>query len=127
MRFSRAMPAALAVAILGGCTNATGSSAGAASPPASSVPADAPVYPGAVERTSGSAGGSSGKVLTSTAPFRAVYVWYQRHLPPDAEKAHTTTPVQSAVFMIGDQGDQQTVTLTSVGAKTTIAIARTKM
>lgn len=129
MRFSVAMSAALVTAILAGCASSTRLPAGSSAPPrlASSGTTSAPVYPGAVQQTSGSAGGSSGKVLISTAPFGTVFAWYQQHLPPGAEKARTTTPIQSAVFMIGDQGDQQSVTLTSVGAKTTIAIARTKM
>ena len=91
-----------------------------------------PMYPGATTMASGSsgnmgAGSASGKVLTTADSFDKVYGWYQKNMPAGSEKAHTTTPVESAVFTVGDPNNQKSVTITVSGGKTMITIAQTKM
>jgi hypothetical protein len=93
---------------------------------------EAPSYPGAVTQASGSSSnmGSSaaGQVLTTDDSFDKVYTWYQQNMPAGSEKSHVTSPIQSAVFTIGDPGKGQTsVTLTTSGGKTMITIAHVKM
>jgi hypothetical protein len=93
---------------------------------------EAPSYPGAVTQASGSSSnmGSSaaGQVLTTDDSFDKVYTWYQQNMPAGSEKSHVTSPMQSAVFTIGDPGKGQTsVTLTTSGGKTMITIAHVKM
>ena len=90
-----------------------------------------PSYPGATTMAAGSSmqmgGKSEGKVLTTSDPFDTVYAWYQKNMPAGSEKAHTTSPIQSAVFTIGEAGtDQQSVTITVSGGKTMITIAHVK-
>jgi hypothetical protein len=49
-------------------------------------------------------------------------------MPAGSEKAHTTSPMQSAVFTLGESGKGQTsVTITVSGGKTVISIAKVKM
>jgi hypothetical protein len=103
----------------------------AASPAAAS--GEMPAYPGATTAASGSSsmgsmgGAASGKVLTTTDSFDKVYAWYQKNAPAGSEKSHMTTPVKSAVFMIGETGkDMQSVTISTSGGKTMIAIAHVK-
>jgi len=83
------------------------------------------------EGSTGAMGGmkaAAGKVMTTADAFDKVYGWYQKNMPAGSEKSHMTTPVQSAVFMIGEAGkDQQSVTLTTQGGKTMITIAHVKM
>ncbi|HTU80650.1 MAG TPA: hypothetical protein VMF61_00885 [Candidatus Acidoferrales bacterium] len=92
-----------------------------------------PSYPGATTQAAGSSsmnmggGMASGKVLTTDDSFDKVYAWYQQNMPAGSEKAHTTTPVQSAVFTVGEAGkDQQSVTISVSGGKTMITIAHVK-
>lgn len=76
----------------------------------------------------GMAKSAAGKVMTTTDSFDKVYEWYQKNMPAGSEKAHTTTPVQSAVFMMGEAGkDQKSVTITVSSGKTMISIAQVKM
>jgi hypothetical protein len=97
--------------------------------------ADIPSYPGATTEAAGSSMGSmtgaksaAGKVMSTSDSFDKVYAWYQKNMPAGSEKAHTTTPVQSAVFMIGEAGkDQKSVTISVAGGKTMITIASVKM
>jgi len=71
---------------------------------------------------------AAGKVLSTTDSFDKVYAWYQKNMPAGSEKAHTTTPVESAVFMLGEAGkDQKSVTISVSGGKTMITIAQVKM
>lgn len=91
-----------------------------------------PSYPGATTMASGSSSSmgsaAAGKVLTTGDAFAKVYAWYQKNMPQGSEKAHTTSPVESAVFTIGETGkDQQSVTITTQGGKTMITIAHVKM
>jgi hypothetical protein len=93
---------------------------------------EVPSYPGAVTQASGSSSNmtssAAGQVLTTDDPFDKVYGWYQQNMPAGSEKSHVTSPIQSAVFMIGDPGKGQTsVTLTTSGGKTMITIAKVKM
>lgn len=102
-----------------------------AAPAAGGSASDVPMYPGAKTEAAGSSmamgGMSSGKVLTTADSFDKVYAWYQKNMPAGSEKAHTTAPVQSAVFTLGEAGkDQQTLTITVANGKTTIAIAHVK-
>ena len=76
----------------------------------------------------GMAKSAAGKVMSTTDSFDTVYAWYQKNMPAGSEKAHTTTPVQSAVFMLGEAGkDQQSVTISVSGNKTMITVAQVKM
>jgi hypothetical protein len=76
----------------------------------------------------GMAKSAAGKVMTTADSFDKVYAWYQKNMPAGSEKAHTTTPVQSAVFMLGEPGkDQKSVTISVAGGKTMISIAAVKM
>jgi len=103
--------------------------------PAAAAPAGGgiPNYPGANVEASGSSSGmgaassAEGKVETTSDSFDKVYAWYQKNLPAGSEKAHTTSPIQSAVFTEGQAGkDQQSVTITVQGSKTMITIAHVK-
>jgi hypothetical protein len=112
----------------------------ASEPTSSAMPAattaangDIPSYPGATTQASGSSnmtasgGSSSGSVMTTDDSFDKVYTWYQQHMPAGSEKAHTTAPVESAVFTVGDAGqDQTSVTITTQGGKTMITVAHVK-
>jgi hypothetical protein len=70
---------------------------------------------------------ASGSVMTTDDSFDKVYGWYQQHMPAGSEKSHMTSPVQSAVFIIGDPSSgQKSVTITAQGAKTMISIANVK-
>lgn len=91
-----------------------------------------PTYPGATTQASGSSsnmsGSAAGSVMSSDDSFDKVYTWYQQHMPAGSEKSHMTSPVESAVFTIGDPGSGQTsVTITTQGAKTMITVAKVKM
>ena len=100
---------------------------------ATTAPAgEAPAYPGAVTEASGSNSSmgqtAAGTVMTTDDSFDKVYAWYQKNMPAGSEKSHTTAPVQSAVFMVGDPGSGQTsVTITVSGGKTMITSAKVKM
>lgn len=85
------------------------------------APQRAPIYPGAA-RKSVSASGRTTTYATKD-PFARVYAWYRNALPPGAEKTHSFAPPQTAFFVTGDPGDQQTVELDAAGKATTITIA----
>ncbi|HEY1882759.1 MAG TPA: hypothetical protein VGG51_06945 [Candidatus Cybelea sp.] len=115
----------------------SGASASAASSPATSdnsaaAGSEPPSYPGAETQASGSSSNmgqsAAGKVLATDDSFDKVYQWYQQNMPAGSEKSHITSPIQSAVFTIGDPGKGQTsITLTTSGGKTMITIAHVKM
>ena len=91
-----------------------------------------PTYPGATTQASGSSsnmsGSAAGSVMSSDDSFDKVYTWYQQHMPAGSEKSHMTSPVQSAVFTVGDPGSGQTsVTIATQGSKTMITVAKVKM
>jgi hypothetical protein len=93
-----------------------------------------PSYPGATTQASGSSsnamngGSAAGTVMSTADSFDKVYAWYQQHMPAGSEKSHTTAPVESAVFTIGEAGsDQTSLTLTTSQDKTMITIAHVKM
>ncbi len=100
---------------------------------ATAAPAgETPAYPGAVTEASGTNSSmgqtAAGTVMTSDDSFDKVYAWYQKNMPAGSEKSHTTAPVQSAVFMVGDPGSGQTsVTITVSNGKTMITSAKVKM
>ena len=92
---------------------------------------DIPEYPGATTQASGTSSNmgqtTSGTVMTTDDSFDKVYTWYQQHMPAGSEKSHMTTPVQSAVFVVGDPSTaRKSVTLTVTGSKTMISIATVK-
>jgi hypothetical protein len=106
----------------------TAATAEAAASPGSG---DIPAYPGATTQGSGTSSNmgqtASGTVMTTDDSFDKVYTWYQQHMPAGSEKSHMTTPVQSAVFVIGDPSTvRKSVTLTVAGSKTMISIASVK-
>jgi hypothetical protein len=73
-------------------------------------------------------GSAAGTVLSTDDSFDKVYAWYQGHMPAGSEKSHTTSPVESAVFMLGQAGqDQTSVTISTSSGKTMISIAHVKM
>jgi hypothetical protein len=91
-----------------------------------------PTYPGAVTQAAGSSSNmgsdAAGKVMSTSDSFDKVYGWYQQKMPAGSEKSHVTSPIQTAVFTIGDTASGQTsVTLTTQGDKTMITVARVKM
>jgi hypothetical protein len=70
---------------------------------------------------------ASGKVMTTGDSFDKVYSWYQKNMPAGSEKSHTESPIEAAVFMIGDlSSGQKSVTITTQGGKTMITIASVK-
>jgi hypothetical protein len=77
---------------------------------------------------------ASGSVMTTDDAFDKIYTRYQQHMPAGSEKSHTTTPIQMAVFMVGDPASgQKSVTITIQGRqdanhdrKRQLAIARLK-
>lgn len=133
--------AALAMTACAGksSSNATDQSSAAATTAAepssaattAAAPGEIPSYPGAATQASGSSSNmgqsATGTVMTTDDSFDKVYTWYQQHMPAGSEKSHTTAPVQSAVFTIGDPGtDQTSLTITTSGAKTMITMAHVK-
>lgn len=137
-----ALAVALAVAGCAGGKSSSDSSADQSSTTtassATSAPADAtsqgeiPSYPGAATQAAGSGSNmgttATGKVLSTGDSFDKVYSWYQQKMPSGSEKSHVDSPVQSAVFMIGDTSTgQSSVTLTTQSGKTIITIAKVKM
>ena len=143
---STALVVALAlVGCGGGKSSASDSSSGdqTATAAASAAPGDAssgsagavsgiPEYPGATTQASGNSSSmgsdAAGKVMSTADSFDKVYGWYQQKLPAGSERSHVTSPVESAVFTIGDVGSgQSSVTLTTQGGRTMITIAHVKM
>ncbi|MBV8197445.1 MAG: hypothetical protein JO263_04880 [Candidatus Eremiobacteraeota bacterium] len=152
MRFINISLVALAVALaITGCNNsksASQTSSDQSATSASSAPAansggdssggattsggEMPSYPGATVQASGTGSNmgttATGKVLTTGDSFDKVYAWYQHNTPAGSEKSHVESPVQSAVFMVGDPSSgQNSVTITVQGGKTIITIAKVKM
>lgn len=108
-----------------GMTASTGGGGGGAATSGS-----LPSYPGATQEASGTssgmggAGSASGTVLSTSDSFDTVYHWYQSHMPAGSEKSHTSAAgMESAVFYIGNAGDQRSVTITTNAGKTMITIA----
>lgn len=92
-----------------------------------------PAYPGATTQAAGSSEGmggttaAAGKVMTTTDSFATVYAWYQKNMPAGSEKAHVTSPVESAVFTLGDPStDQTSVTISTLAGKTMITVGHVK-
>ena len=148
MRFFNTSLIALAVALaITGCNGSKSSDTSSSSTTTSSdqttaAPAansgattggnEMPTYPGATVQASGTGSNmgttATGKVLTTTDSFDTVYAWYQKNTPAGSEKSHVESPVQSAVFMVGDPSSgQNSVTITTQGGKTVITIAKVKM
>jgi hypothetical protein len=93
---------------------------------------DVPSYPGAVTQASGSSnnmgGSAAGTVMSTDDSFDKVYTWYQQHMPAGSEKSHVTSPMESAVFTLGEAGkDQTSLSITTSGGKTMITVAHVKM
>ncbi|MBV9719776.1 MAG: hypothetical protein JOZ77_10675 [Candidatus Eremiobacteraeota bacterium] len=101
---------------------ATTAAATTTAAPAGSIPN----YPGATTAYSATSQGQSGTVMTTNDSFATVYAWYQQHMPAGSEKAHMTAPVESAIFSVGPDNDQTSVSITSATGKTTITIAHAK-
>jgi hypothetical protein len=138
------LPALIAAAIaMAGCSGKSSSNSdnqssttatSAAESPAAASPAasgEIPNYPGATTQASGTGSNmgesATGTVLMTDDSFDKVYQWYQQNMPAGSEKSHVTSPMESAVFMIGEMGkDQQSVTITTQGTKTMITIAHVK-
>ena len=141
MRFLKPSLVALAAAIAitgcgGGKSSSSNSGSDQSASSASAAPAAAvneiPAYPGAATQASGSGSNmgstAAGKVMSTSDSFDKVYAWYQQKLPAGSEKSHVDSPVQSAVFTIGEVGSgQSSVTITTQGGKTMITIAHVKM
>jgi hypothetical protein len=120
---------ATAAATDSGATSSSGSSSSS-----DAAGSQIPKYPGADTNASGSTsngmngGSAAGTVMSTSDSFDKVYAWYQGHMPAGAEKSHTTSPIESAVFTLGEAGsDQTSVTLTTSSGKTMITIAHVKM
>jgi hypothetical protein len=109
---------------------ATASAPADASATAAATAGDVPTYPGATVQaagTSSSAGGvgtTTGKVMSTTDSFDDVYKWYQKNLPAGSEKAHVTSPMETAAFQVGDGKNQTNITISTVSGKTIISIAK---
>lgn len=117
---------ALAICVLPGCASrAKQPAAPAAAVPAPvlsghTAPQTAPIYPSATRKAAGKSARASTYVTKDA--FGRVYAWYRSALPPGSEKTHSLAPPQTAFFVTGDPGDQQTIELDAVGKKTTIVI-----
>jgi hypothetical protein len=91
---------------------------------------DVPSYPGATVQVSGTTGAAgagqtaTGKVLSTTDSFDDVYKWYQKNLPAGSEKAHITTPIESAAFTLGSGKNVTSVSISTASGKTMITIAK---
>jgi hypothetical protein len=114
-------------------TSAAQSNAAAttAAAPTTAAAGEIPSYPGATTQASGSSNNmgqaASGSVMMTPDSFDKVYAWYQQHMPANSEQSHTTSPVQSAVFVIGDPSTgQKSVTITTQGNQTMITAATVK-
>lgn len=111
-------------------TEQTTAAASAAPVDTSGAEGQIPTYPGATTQASGSSSNmgesASGTVMTTDDSFDKVYSWYQQHMPAGSEKSHVSAPIQSAVFTIGDPGNQTSLTITTQGGKTMITIGHVK-
>ncbi len=94
---------------------------------------DIPSYPGATTQASGSSSNmmtqnATGTVMTTSDSFDKVYQWYQKNMPAGSERAHITSPAQSAVFVVvGADKTQASVTIATNAGKTVITMAHVKM
>lgn len=133
MRFINTSLVALVVALaITGCGSGKSSSSSDSSGDAGQKVSEIPSYPGAVTQAAGSGSNmgttAAGKVMSTGDSFDKVYGWYQQKLPGGSERSHVTSPIESAVFTIGDTSTgQSSVTLTTQGGKTMITIAHVKM
>jgi hypothetical protein len=137
MRFlSPALMVVVALLSITACNSKSSSSSSTdktnAAATATTAAGEVPTYPGATTQAAGSSsnmmGSAAGKVMSTDDSFDKVYAWYQQNMPAGSEKAHTTSPMQSAVFTLGESGKGQTsVTITVSGGKTVISIAKVKM
>ena len=145
MRFLKpslvALAVALAVAGCGAGKSSSSDSGDQSAAAATAAPADKgagaavneiPAYPGAATQAAGSGSNmgttAAGKVMSTSDSFDKVYGWYQQKLPAGSEKSHVDSPIQSAVFTIGEVGSgQSSVTITTQSGKTMITIAHVKM
>lgn len=141
MRISSLLLALVGVVALAACSgkstessSSTSSSSSsmttsATTAPSSAASSEIPTYPGATQEASGSSSGAgvttaSGTVLSTPDSFDKVYRWYQSNMPAGSEKSHTAVAgMESAVFWVGNAGDQRSVTITTSGGKTMITIA----
>lgn len=110
----------------------TSSSSSTASDSAGKAVSEIPEYPGATTQAAGSGSNmgtdAAGKVMSTADSFDKVYGWYQQKLPSGSERSHIDSPVQTAVFTIGEASTgQSSVTLTTQSGKTMITIAHVKM
>lgn len=112
----------------------TSSSSSTTSDSAGKAVSEIPEYPGATTQTQAAGSGSNmgtdaaGKVMSTADSFDKVYGWYQQKLPSGSERSHIDSPVQTAVFTIGEASTgQSSVTLTTQSGKTMITIAHVKM
>lgn len=142
--FTSSLAIASIVIALAGCSGKSDSNsdqsnasataaASAAGSDASAAPAQAggtiPDYPGATTTASSSAAGAmmahaSGRVLTTSDSFDAVYQWYQKNMPAGSERLHITSPANNAVFVITSPGKgQDSVNIATHAGKTMITIA----
>lgn len=93
---------------------------------ASQAPSDSKRPASVIPDYPGAASDSSGILLTGDS-FERVYNWYKRNLPARSERSHTTTPVESAVFVTGTQNSgEKSITLTLEGDKTMIVVSTFK-
>jgi hypothetical protein len=85
-----------------------------------SAPSAAPVYPGAKA--------ASGSAYSTSDSFDTVYAFYDKNLPPGAERSHITAPQETAVFLVGSGEDQLSITIAKspICCRTLIVIARVK-
>lgn len=138
MRFLSTSVLALVVAVAvvgcgsGKASSDSGADQTAASNSASRSVSGIPEYPGASTQAAGSGsnmgGTAAGKVMFTADSFDKVYGWYQHKMPANSERSHITSPIESAVFTIGETSSgQSSVTLTTQGGKTIITIANVKM
>ncbi len=117
-RYAPAVALVLAAAV--GCSHGSSNSSTASTPSTQSAASAAPVYPGA--------GPVSGSAYSTTASFETVYAFYNKNLPPGAERSHITAPRETAVFLIGSGNDQLSVTIAKspICCRTLIVFARVK-
>ena len=113
-------------------TSKTSSASSTTSDSAGKAVSEIPEYPGATTQAAGSGSNmgtdAAGKVMSTADSFDKVYGWYQQKLPSGSERSHIDSPVQTAVFTIGEASTgQSSVTLTTQGGKTMITIAHVKM
>lgn len=128
--FNMSLVALIAALAITGCGGGKSSSSDSTS--AGQAVSEIPAYPGAETQASGSGSNigtsAAGKVMSTSDSFDKVYAWYRQKMPAGSEKSHVDSPVQTAVFTIGEtSAGQSSVTLTIQGGKTIITIAHVTM